>query len=123
MYSYLICSVVQNCHIFHLLHFSLGPLNLSSGGNNSDYIFVGEKANIFFCIPHFTTFSWFRYLSNGSLWSYPWGQQDRLALCDGNQTVVIYKSEVVDRGDYVYIASNGTANVSGIFHLAIDCKS
>ncbi|KAK7091021.1 hypothetical protein V1264_010739 [Littorina saxatilis] len=101
----------------------LAPLNMTQRPDGFDAKDTDQKAFIYHCVRNFSSLLWFKHI-DGTRVPYPWGEGGRVDLPEArhNQTVMILRLKKSDEGTYSYVASNATHNVSGTFHLQVDCR-
>ncbi|KAK7475997.1 hypothetical protein BaRGS_00032764 [Batillaria attramentaria] len=84
---------------------------------------VGVEGAIWSCVDNTTSFLWYK-LVNGTRVPFPTEEEaERMQCCDRNQTLIFNSLRKSDNGTYVFVASNGTAEVSGNFTLRVYCKN
>ena len=100
---------------------SIGPghLNMTQSSDGYDAKLEGMKTFIYHCVENFTSFIWYRTVNSTRV---PVKEGGRFKFLSHNQTLQILNVRLEDAGDYFYIASNGTNQVTGNFSLQVDCE-
>ena len=79
----------------------------------------GMKTFVYHCVENFTSLVWYRVVDGEHV---PVKDGGRFKFLGHNQTLQILDVKLEDAGNYSYVASNGTDEVTGVFHLQVDCK-
>ncbi|KAK7475982.1 hypothetical protein BaRGS_00032749 [Batillaria attramentaria] len=100
-----------------------GLLDTTADMTFSDDRPVGVEGAIWGCVDNTTSFLWYK-LVNGTRVPFPTEEEaERMQCCDRNQTLIFNSLRKSDNGTYVFVASNGTAEVSGNYTLRVYCKN